>query len=182
MQGRESMKFRLGSFQFVVLLDEMVDDVVGIRSDCGNGLHVLFLDFDSTTLPSLSRKVRKLQRERDLGTCYVFRSSKNNYHAVFLTMLTPGEIVDIQLKLKMKNYLIVSLRKGFWVLRISEKAGKPPPELVQLIPHKSGRPQSGGHRNFLIKAYGLSGIYDSSVVPSARIGISAYTTLVRKRK
>lgn len=141
---------------------KMIPGLLGMQSICNDGKHVLFLDFDKKKLSSVIKICRGLQDEHLLGDFHVFRSSRNNYHAICLTKLSFGQCADIQLKLGMKKYVMFAALRGFWVLRVSPKK-----EIIRLCVTIPGSRTliSKAHLEFLENLYGnmeTSGSPDNS--------------------
>lgn len=153
---------------------KVIPDVVGMQSITADNKHVLFLDFDKTAIGKVINTCHAIQRENDLSSFYIFKSSKRNYHVVCLDKLTFGQCVDIQMKLKMRRFVLFSVMRGYWVLRNSPKGIHDKPELKLVLKRHSNKEKSLAHWKWLNVLYGIKKV--SNLDNNGRLGIDAYST------
>jgi hypothetical protein len=142
---------------------KLIRNVIGIQSTCPNDKHVLFLDFDSTTLDKIEKKLLPYNYKH---TFYILQSSRNHYHAICLDEFTFGEVCQIQHELKMNQFLMFSVKRGYWVLRVSSKGIKQEPKIVGVFKaiqpdwrHNGTRPiRSYAHWLWLNQLFGMKTI------------------------
>lgn len=89
--------------------------------------HVLFLDFENTTLED----VLELLGDR-FGTYFLFESSEGNYHVInpVIRSLVKTKELMTSIELQDKEHTDIGLSKGQWTLRATEKGHKDKPKLV----------------------------------------------------
>ena len=146
------MEFRIGKHFFLFKHYKLFDNVAGVRSICEDGSHVLFLDLDNYSFKKLRTKLKELQDNYDVGTLYVFESSKNSYHVVSFNKFTYGEVIDIMKWFDwdcLKKYVLFSLKRGAFVLRFTDKYKKSMPTLKLIVVKDSiEKEQSKAHAKF----------------------------------
>mgnify|MGYP001619988995 CR=1 FL=1 len=158
----------------------LVPNVAGIKSICSDDAHVLFLEFDDTVISHVWEACRIIQERWQLGTIYIFESSKNNYHAMCLDKLTFGTCMDIQKSTgTMQKYMLFSVVRGYWVLRVTQKGDKPKPRLVSVMEGRSEKTKSWVHWKFLNLEYGIRKVSGLEKTGS-ELPIDRYTTEIRR--
>lgn len=143
------LKLKLGNHLIRFRTDKLIPNTIGIQSRCPNKMHVLFLDFDHTTLDTIITKCKSIQETYQLGNFYIFKSSKNNFHAMCIDIITFGEAAQIQDEMSMHKYINFSIKRGYWVLRISKKGTKDEPKLITIVENNSFNIKSYAHWKYL---------------------------------
>lgn len=163
---------------------DLLKNVIGIQSTCPNDEHVLFIDFDKTTIPIIEKKLLPYNYKH---TFYILSSSKNHYHAICLDKFKFGEVCQIQHDLDInKNHLMFSVRRGYWVLRVSPKGNKGEPKIVKVLKaiHPTTRigdqKRSYAHWLWLNTVFGMSRI--RNLDDNSKLYFDSYTALKDKRK
>lgn len=158
----------VGKYRFGFDLRELTKDIIGMGSVCEDGEHCLFFDLDNINELALRNGIVTLQREYELGDCYVFRTSTDSYHAVFLDKLSRGMIINLHDHFSsitpkwdnqgLINHDISSLRRKYWTLRLNSRGGDQIKHVSTLkSPHLvSWNKKSNAHRVLLNKLYNLN--------------------------
>lgn len=149
---------RINNYLLRVMLYKLDPDVVGLSSKTEDNMHIIMLDYDNISKRKFLLNVYNVQKKFYLPNFYLFKSSKNSYHAICLMKQSSGQIVDICLYAKVDvNYLAKSIKRGQWTLRISQKHDKSPPEYIGSLKATpvNNRLHSRAHYEFLKKIYNL---------------------------
>lgn len=112
------------------------EKVKGISSMCDDMKHILFLDYDNMQKDLVLKELLDMQDRFKLTPFYLFTTKEGNYHAICLTKLMPSEVIRIQQETHCdSNYITMPIRNKYrsWVIRVSEKAGRKPPEYIGLV-------------------------------------------------
>lgn len=136
-----------------------IDVVKGIKSNCPNKKHVLFIDVDNVNLQWLLKRVRSMIEKFKLSNVYILSTSMHSFHVICLDKFTAGEIIDIQEWFDDElthPYRIYGIKRKGWVLRTSKKFNKNRPEHIQTVFSRySEREQSSAHAKILKEYYGI---------------------------
>jgi len=156
------MELRIGKHYFMCKYYKLVDNIEGIRSICSDNQHILFMDLDKYDMQELNKKVSELQQEYDVGSLYLFESSKGSYHLVSFNKFTYGECIDIMKFFDwgcLKKYCLFSIKRNSWVLRFTGKYQKEAPQFVKKYSKKNtSRQQSSAHEKFFRLNYDVNNI------------------------
>jgi hypothetical protein len=134
-----------------------VVDVDALTNRCVDGRYVVFLDYDDRVLDWVVDELRYLQLEQNLGTFYLFRSSKDSFHAVCFDKLTFIDYLTVLNRSSCDpNYRKVPFLFGkrLWTLRFSPKKNVVP-QLVKVLFNPSTRTQSTPHKKFFSRLHGF---------------------------
>lgn len=154
--GVKYMKYDLTIFgiQFRGVIRKALTPVypVGTYSLCEDGKHVVFIDYDNLPINIINAELLSLQKDFNLGTFYLFETSKGNYFALCLDKVSIGEYESI---LQWAN-CDANFRHGYkynsmnsFVMRLTPKKEKSDIRLKQIIPFISLREKSNAHRLLL---------------------------------
>lgn len=163
-------------------VDRKVADMVGVQSICEDGKHVIFLDFDNCTLRDVIRKCNVLQEHYGIGIILIMQSSKGNYHGICFDKVSFGNVVDMQMELDMKPYIMASVPRGHWVMRVSPKKEKI--RFVCIIGKDNhGRYiSSRAHYEFFATLNDTVKRYKPKRIDtSSKVGLDLYTTLEKRK-
>lgn len=124
--------------------------VIGYRSICGDGRHVLLSDCDGTR-PEI-KEIKEFQQEHNLSTAYLFRTG-NGWHLVFLDKLPFMSCATLlsQMPWEDKKHSTIGAARGDWVLRLTRKGMNGAPSIYGVSPASSKRQKSNAHRLLLNK-------------------------------
>lgn len=135
------------------VLDEFVG---GISSLCDDNLHVGFFDCDKWK-PNL-RKLEEIQEVFDLSTLYIIKTDVDKYHIMCLDKHTIGFWIDVMRYWDWEmfsSHVTMSLRRGKFILRITEKHDRNLPELWGMLVRGNHSSKSRPHYRFLNLRYGI---------------------------
>ncbi len=152
------MKLRLGNRMLTFSLDKIISDILGMSSLCEDGNHLIFVDYDVTNIDVIIEQVSFVQEKFDLGDAYVFKTSKDNYHLIFLDKLSFNEVLNVYGYLHnydLDHYLKSYERKNF-ILRLSKKKSKEINFKLNIESSSPGGIKSNAHRKLLNHFYGLN--------------------------
>lgn len=140
----------------------------GISSYCGDGKHVIFIDWDNTPKWLVQQDFSRLQKEYKLPPGYLFttKEKKENgetfgsYHIICLAKFYPAEVYEIICKTHSDvNFMSMPLRNKYrnWILRISDKRRKERPRFLEITGKNINlnKEISLAHLIFLTKIYKL---------------------------
>lgn len=127
----------------------------GIRSECSDGKHVVFCDFDDMYLSEVIACLRIVQNMIKCGTFYIFESSKNSYHAVCLDKRKFEDLLMLQYKLGNVGYMLNAMRRKYWTLRCAPKWNKPAPKYLMSLVGEDSNDRSNAHAIWLKINYGI---------------------------
>ena len=151
-------KFEIGNRMIVFKTYLLDKGVKGIKSNCKDGKHVLFIDLDNINPKWLEQRIKEMMKRFKLSDVYVFVTKENSFHVICLDKFTKGEIIDIQSWFDQAltyTYQIYGIKRDGWVLRTSEKHNRYIPKYFMtirgscLIYHK----QSSAHAEWLREYY-----------------------------
>lgn len=171
----KGMKFKVtnNDDMFILSIFNKPKLVAGITSMCGDGKHILFLDYDDTCKWVVEKDIERLIENNPYITpFYIFTTKEEkidgeligNYHVICLQKFTPHEIVNLQLMTHCDSaYSTMPLRKPFraWVLRIGKKCKRDRPKFLDIImsknynEHTVNNEISSAHLDLLSKLYRL---------------------------
>jgi hypothetical protein len=163
------MKFlKVGKYRIGFDLRELTKNIIGMGSICEDGEHCLFFDLDNINELKLRKSIVTLQEKCDLGDCYVFLTSTDSYHAVFLDKMSRGMIINLHDYFSaitknwddtgLINHDMSSLRRRYWTLRLNSR-GKDQIKYVGTIKSNNlcgWNKKSNAHRKLLNKLYKLN--------------------------
>jgi hypothetical protein len=181
-----SLKMQLFNKIFTMNLykDLESENTCGVQNKCQNGMHVVFLDYDSTMLnEQLIPEIKGLIHKWRLSDFYLFKSSQKpyGYHAVCLDKLTAREWVTLLEETSVdKNYKLapINLHTYNWVLRFLPKGSSQAPEYIRrLISPFNDRIKSRPHALFLKYQYGIDINGIKKLDKETRISLVRYETL-----
>jgi len=140
--------------------------VNGISSYCGNGDHVLFIDFDDVPKWLVLEDYKRIQKNYSLPSAYLFTTKEEdedgelfgNYHIICLKKASQKRIYEIISNTHADiNFMSMPLRRKWrnWTLRISTKTKRDRPKFVSLIGEDINNEveTSSAHKEFLSKIY-----------------------------
>ena len=128
------MKFQINLGNHIVIIQALFRRkrnsmyVEGYTNRCKDGKYVIFLDYDRIPIDWIKEELKHLQEMFEIGDFYLFKSSKESYHAVCLDKVNLHIYLSI-----LKNstvdtdYINVPLYFGrkTWVLRLTDKKNNP---------------------------------------------------------
>ena len=132
------LNFLLGKYYYgisIVRKPYLKERMYGITNRCRDGQYIVTLDYDLTELEWIIAELKVLMKVHNLGTVYIFESSKGNYWAVSLAKKSFKEFVEIMQSTSCDNaYKWVPLNYGkkLWTIRLSPK-NKRKPKLVYML-------------------------------------------------
>ena len=152
------MRLQLYNRVLTIKLLKLSKWINGLSSLTYDNKNVLFFDFDNTNALKVRKILIKAQDTYSLSDVHVFKTSKNNYHAICLDKFSIGEIIDLHRN--MTGYDVKhdkhSIPRGYWVLRFSEKRGSDKPLFLKTLKSKHKCYEcSNAHRKFLNLKYDL---------------------------
>jgi len=141
-----------------------------VIEDSGEILEVLFLDVDNKLRWILESECKFLMKEYNLSPFYIWTTFEEidkksgepygNYHAISITKCPYKKILEMQSKVHTLDpaYSVIPkiFKYGTWVLRQSNKKGRPNPKFVKIIGDlKKIYPQncSNAHKVFIEGVY-----------------------------
>lgn len=148
-------RLEIGDYLIIFKIYTLDRGVVGIKSICEDGKHVLFIDVDNVNAKWLGDRVREMIKHFRISDVFILKSSKDSFFLVCLDKFTKGEIIDVQSwfdDVITKTYQMYGLRRNGWVIRSSEKmkSFKDVPKFLGKIPSRfSNRKQSSAHAEIL---------------------------------
>ncbi len=158
--------FKWRNYRLGIDLRKLTTGIIGFGSVCENGEHCLFYDLDNISEQQLRGGILAIQKAYDLGSCYVFRTSKSSYHAVFLDKLSRGMVINLHDHFRnitpnwdgegLINHDISSLRRQYWTLRLSGRGYDHIIHLFTLPSTSKYWRKSNAHRLALQKLHGLT--------------------------
>lgn len=122
------------AFYFQLLKNK---SVVGVSNRTMDGFYIPFIDYDGIEEKWVRSEIQRLQQDFSLSEFYLFRSSKNGFHAVCFDKLTMGEYLNVLENSSCdRNFKNVPLKYGkkLWNLRISAKE-EVPKFIGRVTPH-----------------------------------------------
>jgi len=165
--GNEKILIKIGKYFFLLKIfshffffryRKLFEGIVGIKSICEDGKHVLFIDIDDANWNWVMRRIKEMQFYFKLSDVHVFVTKPRSFHIVCLDKFTFGEIIDIQRWFDVdltKQYQRFAVLRGYWVLRISKKYNRSVPIYYDTIRSEyEEREQSYGHAKFF-KDFGI---------------------------
>ena len=129
---------------------------VGYTNRCKDGSYIATLDYDNLRLDWIKPELKRLQKDFNLGSFYIFQSSKSSYHCVCIDKLSFHEFIHILRNSTVDpNYVLVPLKFGkkLWTLRTTPKKNKI--KYIGYITGESTRMKSLAHGLFLEKIFNI---------------------------
>jgi len=122
----------------------------------------IFLEYDHTTKNTIIKKIKNLHKIIPFKNAYFIKSrpnQNNRWHVIIPEIFTEGEWLTALAESGCDDsYKSMSIKRGYSVLRISEKKDIPKPKYAFKItfsqPQK--RLESSWHAEYLKKAYGIT--------------------------
>jgi len=132
----------------------------GIGSQCKDGRHVLFFDYDSKELKQLLGDLQFLQERWHLSNAYIFAMDReNSYHAIILDKFSVSKAYTI---LRDANSdpghreSVKKVRGHEWLLRTSPKGERDRPKWRGILKSKYDEHEiSTAHKRFIEVNYGV---------------------------
>lgn len=136
---------------------------VGIGSQCIDGRHVLFFDYDSLDLPQVIGDQEFLQNTFKLSHAHFFQMDrKNSFHVIVLDKFSASKAYSIIREANSDpghRESIKKVRGHEWLLRTSEKGGRASPVWRGTLKSPYVKRQiSTAHWMFLKEYYGVPGV------------------------
>lgn len=131
--------------------------VEGYSNATEDNRYIVFLDYDNLPLDRIIREAQRLQTDFNLGTFYIFQSSKDSFHAVCLDKLHYAHLLTVMRNATIdQNYIDVPRRWGqkIWTLRLTPK-DKIGVCHVMTVPGSTIREQSSAHTTILNNLFNL---------------------------
>jgi len=183
------IKAGLINFKITLYKDLPIEVTNGLQNKCQDGMHVIFLDYDTSLYnEQLIPELKSLQKNYKLSDFYIFKSSQKegSYHAICLDKLTAREWMNLLEDSSVdKNYKLAPLiiNTKSWVLRFTTKGdSKIPVHIRTLISPYQEREKSRPHALFLHYYYGISIKGLKNLDKNTIISLVRYSTLNYLRK
>ena len=113
-------RFKLGFSLFL----QGKEKVYGYTNRCSDGKFIVFLDYDDMPFEWVYDEIMWLQTDFNLGNFYLFKSSKDSYHAVCFSKLRLNELMKVIYNSSIdENYhrIPYTIGKRLLTLRASDK-------------------------------------------------------------
>lgn len=164
----------------------VIDKVTGVGSNAKNEQHIIMLDIDEMPLGELIARIKVAQKEMELSDFHIIQSSKKGIHCYCLDKLSFGEVINVHRDyFSEESYLYdkFALKRGYWVLRITEKKGFKPKYLMTIKSNHNYWEKSNAHRVLLNKLHSNLEIEEDETYDlNEEVPIHTYRTVERKQK
>jgi len=132
--------------------------VLGLRKHA-----IVGLDYDDVDFELLRREIKRIQKEFELGTFYIFKTKARHYCAVCFSIVAPEEMIEIlsltSTDMKQQEAFDKLKTIGF---RISKKHKRFLPEPFVKFRREASREASLSHARF------FAGLYPQFINPNIR--------------